>query len=152
MQFQPIEYKDQSEILKGFYAYDEKGSPQKPLVLICHDWTGCNKFAQEKAKKIAECGYVGFALDMYGEGRCGSTKEEKTAFITPFMQDRLLLRKRIQAALTAAKTLPMVDTQKNSCYRFLFRWIMCPGSCSKRGRHPRGGEFPWAFKFTAIRL
>jgi dienelactone hydrolase len=122
MKTQVFEYTDQETVLEGFYAYDEKqGSPdKKPLVLVSHDWSGCNDFAKEKAKKLADLGYVGFALDMYGKGKRGVTKEEKSALIQPFMAERRLLLQRIQAAFTAAQKLPMVDSQKVAAIGFCF--------------------------------
>jgi len=120
MQTQTLNYQDQDTLLQGFYAYDEKGANQKPLILIAHDWTGCNDFARGKAKKLAELGYVGFALDVYGNGKLGSTKEEKSALMQPLMSDRKLLLRRMQAALSTAKNLPMVDAKKIAVMGFCF--------------------------------
>src|SRR5205823_988592 len=64
-----IEYYDKDVLLEGFCVYPEKQT--SPAVLIVHDWSGRNEFAMNKAKKIAELGYVGFALDMYGKGKIG---------------------------------------------------------------------------------
>ncbi len=122
MQTKTLEYHDETTLLEGFYAFDDKQTTQtkKPLVLVSHDWSGCNDFARNKAKKLAELGYVGFALDMFGKGKLGTTNEEKGALIKPFMDDRRLLRQRIQAALTTAKKLPMVDPQKIAAIGFCF--------------------------------
>ena len=122
MQTQTFEYHDQDTVLEGFYAYDENigSKDKKPLVLVSHDWSGCNDFAKEKAKKLASLGYVGFALDMYGKGKRGTTKEEKTALIQPLMANRQLLRQRIQAAFSAAKNLTGIDQQKIAAIGFCF--------------------------------
>lgn len=122
MKTQSFEYHDQAAVMEGFYAYDEtRGSKdKKPLVLIAHDWTGCNNFAREKAKKLADLGYLGFAIDMFGKGKLGATKEEKSALIQPFVANRSLLLQRIQAALSAAKNLTMVDQQKIAAMGFCF--------------------------------
>lgn len=122
MQTKAFEYEGQGTAFKGFYAYDETvGSrDKKPLVLVAHDWSGCNDFAKEKAKKLASLGYVGFAIDMFGQGRNGKTKEEKSALIEPLLSQRSLLRQRIEAALAAGKTLPCVDPQKIAAIGFCF--------------------------------
>jgi dienelactone hydrolase len=115
-----VEYKDGDVVLEGFYSYDEKKSGNRPLVLVAHDWSGRNEFAEKKAQKLAELGYIGFAIDMFGKGKIGKTKEEKMALITPFMNDRELLKKRILAALEAAKKIPNVDTKKIGAIGFCF--------------------------------
>lgn len=115
---QAVQYQDQDTLLEGFLAYQDE--VKKPAVLICHDWSGCNDFARHKAQKIAELGYVGFAIDMYGKGKCGKTKDEKAALMAPFMSDRKFLLQRIRAGLAALKNLPMVNTAKISAMGFCF--------------------------------
>lgn len=122
MQTQAIEYHHQETLLQGFWAIDSKkqGGGLKPVVLICHDWSGCHEFVREKAKKIAELGYIGFAIDMFGKGQLGSTKEEKSALIQPFMDDRVFLLKRIQAALAVIPSLPHADVTAVAALGFCF--------------------------------
>ena len=73
-----------------------------------------------KAEKLAELGYVGFALDMYGKGKRGQTKEEKVALMQPLMEDRQLLQKRILAAFETIKTLDNVDQTRIGVIGFCF--------------------------------
>ena len=40
-----------------------------PLVLIAHTWAGKDNFVHERAEDLAALGYVGFAVDMYGNGQ-----------------------------------------------------------------------------------
>lgn len=139
MHTQVLEYDDQGTLLEGFYAFDETAGSKnkKPLVLVSHDWSGCNDFSRSKAKKLAELGYVGFALDMFGKDKRGSTKAEKGALIKPLMEDRALLRRRIQAAVTAAKQLPMVDSQKIAAIGFCFGGL-CVLDLARSGAALRG--------------
>lgn len=139
MHTQTIEYDDQGTHFKGFYAQDETVGSQdkKPLVLVAHDWTGCNEFAREKAKKLAALGYVGFALDLFGEGQCGTTKEEKSALIQPLMNNRALLRNRIQAGLKAAQNLPLANSQKMAAIGFCFGGL-CVLDLARSGAPLRG--------------
>lgn len=115
-----IKYQDGEVECQGFLAYDDKISGKRPLVLVSHDWSGCNEFACKKAEKLAELGFVGFAIDMFGNGKVADTKEEKSKLIAPFMSDRAMLQKRILAGLEAAKKLPQVDTQKIAAIGFCF--------------------------------
>jgi len=65
--------------LEGYVAYDESHQQRRPAVLVIHDWTGRNEFACKKADLLASLGYVGFAVDMYGDARVGETADEKTS-------------------------------------------------------------------------
>lgn len=120
MKTSTIDYQDEGIALEGYYAYDDSNTTKRPLVLVCHDWTGRNPFACDKANRLAELGYVGFALDMYGKGKLGNTKEEKSALMTPFMQHRPGLLKRMQAGINAACQLPMVDAKRIAAIGFCF--------------------------------
>jgi dienelactone hydrolase len=106
--------------LHGYLAYIEKDEQPKPAVLIAHDWSGQNEFFQQKAHIFAELGYVGFAIDMFGLGQTAKTNSEKQALIQPLVQDRLLLRTRIQAAYDAACALPEVNSKKIAIVGYCF--------------------------------
>ena len=108
------------EEFHGFLAFDDTQKGSRPAVLVAHDWSGQNDFAQEKAILLAKMGYLGFAVDMYGLGKNGHTLEEKEALIQPLMKDRLLLRDRMKAALSAAVDLPEVDKTKIGAIGFCF--------------------------------
>lgn len=95
-------------------------SGQLPLVLVCHDWSGCNNFAITKASAIAQLGYVGFALDLYGNGRCGNTTQEKSDLMAPLLNNRELIITRIQAAINVASSFARVDPQKIAVIGFCF--------------------------------
>src|SRR5436190_24010689 len=99
MHTQTVEYHDDKTVLEGFLAYDTAVSKKRPVILVAHDWSGRNDFACQKAEQLAQLGYVGFALDMYGKGIIGKTNEEKSQLIQPFMENRTALQKRIITAL-----------------------------------------------------
>lgn len=121
LQTQVHEYQDQGVTLKGYCAFDKSITGKRPAVLVCHDWSGQNNFARQKADLLAEMGYVGFAVDMYGEGKTGETKEEKIALMHPLVENRTtLLLSRITAGLKAAQSLPFVDSSKIAAIGFCF--------------------------------
>ena len=115
-----VNYLDNDTVLEAFFAFDDSSSERRPAVLISHAWAGRDEFVQEKAKKIAELGYVGFALDMYGKGVLGSGPEENAKLMQPFMNDRLMLQRRMLIALQALKLLPWVDDNKVAAMGFCF--------------------------------
>lgn len=105
-----LPYTDEGTQLEGFSAYhpDEK----RPLVILCHAWRGRDDFICEKAKLIAALGYVGFAIDMYGIGVLGNSKEENAALKKPFIEDRRYLRRRLLKGFDVACALPYVDSKR----------------------------------------
>lgn len=120
LQTKKIEYHDGDTLLEGYYAYDDNFSGKKPAVLISHDWSGRNEFACKKAEKLAELGYVGFALDMYGKGKLPTTNDDKMKHITPFFEDRAMLLKRISTALDVVHQLEFVNPSKIGAIGFCF--------------------------------
>jgi dienelactone hydrolase len=113
-------YHHDSLELQGFLAYEKTIDQPKPAILIAHDWSGRNDFACDKAKKLAALGYVGFALDMYGQGRTAEAVEDKMALMNPIMEDRKLLSERMRAAFDAVSALPEVDKEKVAVIGFCF--------------------------------
>lgn len=133
-----LEYKDEDTLLEAHVAYQQSESP-KPLVLIAHDWSGRRELACKAAENIAELGYVGFALDMYGKGVFGSDgdAEGNAALMNPFASDRALLRKRITAALTAGRAMQQVDAQKVAAMGYCFGG-MCVLELARSGADVQG--------------
>ena len=115
-----VGYLDGDVLLEGFFAYDDSVEQRRPAVMICHAWAGRNDFVEEKALKLAELGYFAFAVDMYGKGVLGQSNDENAALMQPFMDDRSLISKRMDAALYAVKLLPWVDDKKIAAIGFCF--------------------------------
>ncbi|HSX03541.1 MAG TPA: dienelactone hydrolase family protein [Rhabdochlamydiaceae bacterium] len=130
-----IPYEDEKSVLEGFAAFPEK--EKSPLVILCHAWRGRDDFICEKAKLMAHWGYVGFALDMYGKGVVGKSKEENAALKKPFIQDRALLLRRAQRGLDAAFALSKVDTKKIAVVGFGFGGI-CALDLARSGAPLKG--------------
>ncbi len=62
-----IDYQVGNTTCKGFLAFDPTISEPKPAILVAHAWRGQDEFARNKAI-VAKLGYIGFALDIYGDG------------------------------------------------------------------------------------
>lgn len=123
--------------LHGYLAFDEKELEARPAILIAPDWSGRNSFACQKAEQMAELGYIGFAIDMYGNGRLGNTRDEKMALMEPLAADRNLLRERIQAAFDALITMPEVDNTRIVAIGFCFGGL-CALDLARSGADLKG--------------
>jgi dienelactone hydrolase len=81
---------------------------------------GQDDFTRGQAKKLAEAGYVGIALDIYGDGTVAKSPEEAKQLMTPYYLDRPLLQQRMLAGFEAALKLPYVDKSKMGAIGFCF--------------------------------
>ncbi len=115
-----VSYMDGDVLLEAFFAFDDAITTRRPAVLISHAWAGRDEFVADKARKLAEIGYVGFALDMYGKGVLGTSPEQNMQLMQPFIDNRAMLQQRIKAALFAVKLLPWVDDSKIAAMGFCF--------------------------------
>lgn len=119
-QTKKIDYQAGDTTLEAYCAYEDTTDGKRPGILIAHDWSGRNDFACRKAEALADLGYVGFALDMFGKGKIGNTKEEKSALIKPLIEDRTLLQQRMLAGLETLKSIEAVDKNRIAAIGFCF--------------------------------
>jgi dienelactone hydrolase len=110
---------------------------KQPAVILCHAWGGRDDFICEKAQWIASWGYVGFALDMYGKGVLGRSKEENAALKQPFLKDRKLLQNRVVKAWQVVRELPCVDVDRIAVLGFGFGGI-CALDLARSGADIKG--------------
>ncbi|MBS0629477.1 MAG: dienelactone hydrolase family protein [Verrucomicrobia bacterium] len=103
----------------GFLAYDDNVQGRRPAVLVSPAWRGQDDFARQKAIELAQLGYVGFAIDMYGNG-LSVTDEEAGQYMVPLFLDRSLLQGRIKAGFECVRKLPAVDPLKIGAIGFCF--------------------------------
>lgn len=115
-----IEYTHQGVTLEGVLAWDDAIDEPRPGVMVAHAWMGRGEFEIEKARELAELGYVGFAIDMFGKGVLGTSAEENAALMAPFIDDRLLLQARITQALEVIRAQPEVDAARIAATGYCF--------------------------------
>lgn len=108
-----------------------------PAILICHAWGGRDEFAEHKAAQLAELGYVGAAIDIYGIGKRGTDKASSQALMTPLISNPPLLRRRLTAAYQAVRVLDGVDPDRMGAIGFCFGGL-CAILCARMGLPLRG--------------
>jgi dienelactone hydrolase len=86
-----------------------KGRGSAPVVSIVHAWGGLGANEQRHAQRIADMGYAAFAMDVYGQGRRGSSPEQNQALMNPLLANRAELQKRLAANLAVALAQPGVN-------------------------------------------
>src|SRR5262245_15675619 len=112
MRTQDLDYRDETVTLRGFLAYDETASGSRPGVLVLHEGLGLNEHAMERARMLAELGYVAMAADMFGDRRQASDLEEARALIAELRDEHARLRASGRAALATIASLPEGDVQQ----------------------------------------
>src|SRR5260370_16533860 len=76
-----VEYRQGDTVLQGFVAWDDALPGKRPGVLVVHEWWGLDEHARSQARRLAEAGYVGFALDMYGKGKVTTHPQARQGFV-----------------------------------------------------------------------
>jgi dienelactone hydrolase len=115
-----VEYQHDDVMLEGFLAWDDSCTAPRPGVAISHAWGGRSGFEEDKAVKLAQLGYVGFSIDMYGKGVLGSGPEENAGLMAPFLEDRQLLQDRIGAAIVVLRQQAEVNPVQVAAMGYCF--------------------------------
>lgn len=101
VQSQTLDYEQDGQIYEGFLAMPA-GTP-KAVIAVAHAWGGASDFERDKARLLADWGYAGFTLDVYGKGQRGETNEECQALMEPLASNRPLLQARLARGLDVAR-------------------------------------------------
>ncbi len=120
IQTRPVSYSAGSTPLQGLIAWDAAVQDKRPGVLVVHEWWGHNEHADEQARRLARAGYVGFALDMYGEGKNTVHPDSAQAFMQAAVGDMDAMVARFQAALAQLKADPHVDSTRIGAIGYCF--------------------------------
>ncbi|HEY9385256.1 MAG TPA: dienelactone hydrolase family protein [Gemmatimonadales bacterium] len=120
IQTREVEYRSGATLLKGYLAWDSARTGPRPGVLVVHEWWGHNEHVRNAARRLAEAGYVGFALDMYGDGKNTSHPDSAQAFMTEALRDTTALLARFAAAREELLKDPHVDAQRIGAIGYCF--------------------------------
>jgi dienelactone hydrolase len=116
----PVEYRDRDQVLEGRLAVDDAWREPRPVVLVAHAIRGRTAFECGKAEALAELGYAGFALDVYGRGRTCEDNAAGRPWMQALLDDRAALQRRLRLGLEAAVTQPEVDAGRVAAIGFCF--------------------------------
>ncbi|MGH8220436.1 MAG: dienelactone hydrolase family protein [Steroidobacteraceae bacterium] len=112
--------------LTGFLA-DGATSGSVPGVLIAHEAPGVTAHVKERARMLAERGYVAFALDMYGQVDLPINEAQEQS--RTLMADAALMRRRARAALDLLASQSHCDATKLAAVGFCLGGIAHVPSC-----------------------
>jgi dienelactone hydrolase len=117
MHTRDIEYRIDGKKFVGYLA-DGSNGRKTAGVLVAHEGGGMTGHPKERARMLAELGYVAFAMDTFGEPI--TSREQAMAIITTLSNDLPTLRRRARTALDLLKSQANVDPTRTAAIGFCF--------------------------------
>jgi dienelactone hydrolase len=115
----PVEYKLDGKNYEGFLAKDTVKTGKRPGILIIHEWWGLNDYPKQRAKQMADLGYVAFAMDVYGKGVV-ATDHTEAGKLSGANGDSKSYLKKINKAIEILKADPDVDPNQIGAMGYCF--------------------------------
>ncbi len=119
----PVPYEIDGEAFEGMLTYDDAVKTPRPGLLMVPNWLGVTEDSAKKAARAAGDKYVVFMADMYGKAVRPSNPDEAKAAAGKVRGDRVLMRKRAQAAVEVLKAQTAevaLDSSKLGAIGFCF--------------------------------
>lgn len=132
-----IRHTHQDITLEGYFACPMDTQTPRPAILIAPTWAGRNAQAMERANMLARLGYAAFAIDLYGEGRVGQTREECNTLMSNVAANRSHLLDRLLTTLDTLKVQPEVDAERIAAIGYCFGGL-CVLDLARGGAAVRG--------------
>lgn len=107
-------------VCKGVYYTPVNTVSPLAVVLVTHAWDGPVEEFHDKARKLADEGYIAFVVDVYGNGKTESDLSKLMETLGPYMDNRALLLQRMRAALEAAQSIPGADASRIGAIGYCF--------------------------------
>ena len=117
MDLQPVDYAVNGKPYRGFLADGSRGR-KAPGVLVAHEGGGMTNHPKDRARMLAELGYIAFAMDTFGEVPADMACAQE--ILRGLMADPDELRARATTALDVLKAQPNVDPTRLAAIGFCF--------------------------------
>src|SRR5438874_7032091 len=121
---QEVTYKAADKTLKGYVAYDDSTSDKRPGIIVFPEWWGVTDYPKKRAEQLAQLGYVGFAADMFGDGKTTDDAKQAGQWSGGVRKDRKQEQQLLEAALETLKKQPQVDPDKVAAIGYCFGGTM----------------------------
>ncbi|MEO0476367.1 MAG: dienelactone hydrolase family protein [Planctomycetota bacterium] len=127
-----VSYKDGDTTLTGYLVWDgvrvpgikngkgRFGDVKAPGVLIVHQWMGVTDYEKDRAKQLAELGYVAFVMDVYGTDFSPTNMQEASQASGKFKNDRKLFRKRLLLGLAVFSATAGIESKTMAAIGYCF--------------------------------
>lgn len=115
-----IDYRDGDNLFEGLLAWNDSVGELRPAVMVAHTIRGRSEFEERKALLLAEMGYVGFAIDVYGKDAIGGDIEACRVHMEALRKDRATLQRRLLIALQTMRDQAEVDASRVAAIGYCF--------------------------------
>jgi len=120
IQSKEVKYEVDGISLTGYVAWDDSVKGKRPGVLVVHEWWGHNDYVRKRAEDLAKLGYVGFALDMYGDNKLAQHPTDAGTFMQEAMSRFDVMQARFAAAKNELSKMEQVDASKIAAIGYCF--------------------------------
>lgn len=120
VQSEAISYQDGETQLTGHMFWDDSIEGKRPGVLVVHEWWGLNDYAKGRAAKLAEMGYVAFAVDMYGDNKVTSHPEQAQEWSSATTANLNAWRQRAMKGLEQLSAHSLTDSDRLAAIGYCF--------------------------------
>ncbi len=120
MKTEDIEYHADGARLIGQLVVDEARPGRRPGVLVAPEGAGLVDLTKSIARRLAELGYVAFAMDYYGDGKPLADMSEVMPRINAFMAEPSTIRARASEALRVLASQPQCDPDRLAAIGYCF--------------------------------
>ena len=105
----PVHYEADGVTFTGYLADGSHGEPA-PGILVIHEGGGLTEETKARTLRVAELGYVAFAMDLFGEA---VVELDRAREITRYLRETVAaLRARCRAALDVVRAHPATDPSR----------------------------------------
>ena len=119
-----LTYSENGKTFKSFLAFDKNKPGKLPVVFIIPEWWGMNDYVKNRAKQLADSGYMAIAVDMYGEGKMVDNPDDAGKLAKPFYGNADLAKQSFEAVLKQIEKNEKADTGKMAAIGYCFGGAM----------------------------
>jgi dienelactone hydrolase len=115
-----VTYQAGATTLRGHLAIDRSRPGRRPGVLVVHEWWGLNDYVRRRARMLAELGWAGLAVDMYGDGRTAASPDEAGKLMNGVLADMKTGEARLRAGYDRLAADDAVDPARIAAIGYCF--------------------------------
>ncbi|MCS3525339.1 dienelactone hydrolase family protein [Acinetobacter johnsonii] len=105
--------------LVGYFAAPSSQTPHAGII-VAPEWWGRNEYTEQRARELAEHGYVALAIDMYGDKNVTTDAKQAYEWMMQTFADADTIVNRAQAGLDTLAAQPEVNPTQLAAIGFCY--------------------------------
>jgi dienelactone hydrolase len=106
--------------LSCYVVYNDAIKGKRPAVLVLPEWWGITDYPRMRARMLAQLGYVGMAVDLYGDGKVADSPALAQTYAMPFYQHPEKAKTRIDSCIAKIRSFDVVDSANIGAIGYCF--------------------------------